>query len=235
MIDKEKNAKDYLETYRNKISTKFQEQKKEKELFENLDLSIEERNEIEDRMKKELRLFVKSLQDEKNYDKFKKIYNDSMGEVKKFYKVIKPYSQGDKSKSEINDKEVFIKLKKDYFNKDISLKQRNKIVDLYDKYIQNLSSYQKKQFIEMKDRMILDKKYFKEVVGNLEKNLSKIQKELPTYFNFFEKQSTYLHSNKKNKILKKKPTYFDYKSFLKDFGNASLEALAPTAVLMLVL
>lgn len=77
-------AKEYIEKYRSKISDKFLQQNKEKQVMNVLQMSPEEQQEVTKRMREDLRQFIQELQLDKDYEKFIQTYHKDMANVRHF-------------------------------------------------------------------------------------------------------------------------------------------------------
>ena len=70
----EMQAKNYMESYRQQISERFQQYKKQKEMMQMLEMDPQEQQEMEKRMQEDLVKFTKTLQEDEEYKKFIKLF-----------------------------------------------------------------------------------------------------------------------------------------------------------------
>lgn len=94
-----KQAKDYVDTYRQNISSELQKNKKQKEsLLENLE-DPEERQAIEKEFRLKMKAYVRDLQSKPGYSSNIYRYKYDMKDVRKFFKMIFSDTQGMKNET----------------------------------------------------------------------------------------------------------------------------------------
>ncbi len=163
-------AKKYLDTYTGKIRQKFLDQKKEKALFELLNISPEKPEEESIRMKEEMKKFVQELQSDKNYAAMKKIYHEQMKNIHEFNKFIHDYSQ---ELEKFNMKAYKSLAKEKFFAENPKTWDTfalHSFAKKFRKTFDNLSDLQKKQIYNEASKFMNDKMYFTTFSNRMWKN-----------------------------------------------------------------
>ncbi len=155
-------AKKYLDTYTGKIRQKFLDQKKEKALFELLNISPEKPEEESIRMKEEMKKFVQELQSDKNYAAMKKIYHEQMKNIHSFNKLIHNYSQ---EIEKLKMKEHTNLAKEKFFNENIGVWK--KFVKTFKEKWDSLTPQQQQTAFEDMDKLMNDPSAYKKSIKHI--------------------------------------------------------------------
>ena len=162
-------AKEYLDNYTSKIHQKFLDQKKDKELFEIMEMSPAEKEKEYTKIKEDMKRFIEELKSDENYDKMKKIYHENMQKVHSFNKLLHDYNK----ELEIKDMKKHIQQGKEKIF-DINTKKREIFVKSYKKIRDKLPESEKKNIIKELDKLMNDHEYFRKTTASFIEKIREI-------------------------------------------------------------